>query len=398
MDPRNLFIKDYTYPLSADQIADFPLERRDHSRLLVYRDRKIGDDYFFNLVTHLPKRSVIVLNNTRVIEARVLFKKATGGVIELFCLEPGKQQIKDALAQTGKVTWNCLIGGASKWKPGLVLQKKLGEEGMLEARYVGKSGDSFLIEFSWSPGHLYFSDVLHQVGATPLPPYIKRVAETTDTERYQTVFNREQGSVAAPTAALHFTDHLLESLKKQHDVAYLTLHVGAGTFQPVKSEQIGDHGMHSEPFSVSRQLVKQVMDADTVIPVGTTSLRTLESLHWLGVKLIKEGRIEQWTLGQWEAYELVKNNVARKESFGALLRYMEKGNLEELWCRTSLLIAPSYTFNVPSGLITNFHQPQSTLLLLIAAFVGEDWKKIYSHALQEKYRFLSYGDSSLLIP
>ena len=398
MDPRNLFIKDYTYTLPADQIAEFPIRKRDESRLLVYKSGKISDCQFSALSDYLPAGSLIVLNNTKVIEARILFQKTSGGTIELFCLEPQGLEIKTGLAQKGKVLWNCFIGGASKWKRGLVLQKAFGEDGILEARYIDKVGDQFLIEFSWNLQDVSFSEVLHKTGATPLPPYIKRTAEISDAERYQTVFNQEKGSVAAPTAALHFTQDLLEEIKSRHTIGYLTLHVGAGTFKPVKSEQIGEHEMHGEPFSVSKTLLHQLINAETIIPVGTTSLRTLESLHWLGVKLLTEGSLAEWTLGQWEAYDLVKNNVSRKKSFTALLNYMEGHQLEDLACRTSLLIAPSYTFNVPSGLITNFHQPQSTLLLLIAAFVGTNWKKIYEHAVQEKYRFLSYGDSSLLLP
>lgn len=398
--PENIFIKDYTYDLPAEKIALFPAEKRDASRLLVYREGRIEDRQFTHLPEEIPAGTLMVLNNTRVIEARVLFKKATGGVIELFCLEPYEQGIEAALAATGSCRWYCLIGGASKWKPGQVLEKEVetgGPAAKLQAHYIDKSEDRFIIEFSWEP-ELSFAEVLHAAGAIPLPPYIKRTAENVDSERYQTIFNREQGSVAAPTAALHFTEEVMNELKSRGvETAYLTLHVGAGTFKPVKAEQISEHSMHSEPFSISIQTLRQLINAPRIIAVGTTSLRTLESLYWLGVKLV-EGKMHgsEWELRQWEPYSLEPSPLSWRESLEALIKWMENNNQNELHCRTSLIIVPGYRFRSVSGLVTNFHQPQSTLLLLVAAFIGKDWRIVYDHALANDYRFLSYGDSSLL--
>jgi S-adenosylmethionine:tRNA ribosyltransferase-isomerase len=398
--PGNILIKDYSYVLPQEKIAAFPAEKRDGSRLLVYKEGEITDAQFTHLPQHLPPGTVLVLNNTRVIEARILFKKDTGGIIELFCLEPFDQSMEEALARTGSCQWYCLIGGASKWKAGQVLEKKLtvaGQETTFQARYTGRSEDRFIIEFTWQPASLPFAEVLHEAGAIPLPPYIKREAAHVDSERYQTVFNKEQGSVAAPTAALHFTGEILNDLKKNGiDTAYLTLHVGAGTFKPVKAEQIGGHTMHSEPFSISSATLDQLIGAERIVAVGTTSLRTLESLYWLGVKLIRNTTGQEWNLHQWEAYELEPSEMDYRESFGAVRTWMKEQGREEIHCRTSLLIAPGYRFRVPSALVTNFHQPQSTLLLLIAAFIGQDWRRVYDHALANDYRFLSYGDSSLL--
>lgn len=398
--PENIFIKDYTYDLPVEKIALFPPEKRDASRLLVYREEQIEDRQFTDLPGQLPAGTLLVLNNTRVIEARVLFKKATGGMIELFCLEPYGQGIEAALAATGSCKWYCLIGGASKWKPGQVLEKEVEAGGglaKLQAHYIGKNEDRFIIEFSWKP-ELSFAEVLHGAGAIPLPPYIKRTAESVDSERYQTIFNREQGSVAAPTAALHFTEEVMHKLKSRGvETAYLTLHVGAGTFKPVKAEQISGHAMHSEPFSISAQTLKQLINAARIVAVGTTSLRTLESLYWLGVKLIG-GKMagNEWQLHQWEPYSLEPSSLSWLESLEALISWMDRSGQTELHCRTSLIIVPGYRFRSAAGLVTNFHQPQSTLLLLVAAFIGKDWRSVYDHALANDYRFLSYGDSSLL--
>jgi len=398
--PQEILIKDYTYELPHERIAEFPLEQRDQSKLLVYKEGKITDARFFNLPDYLPADTTVILNNTRVIEARLLFQKPTGGVIEIFCLEPYEQSIEQAMQQKEVAVWKCLIGGASKWKPGQFLQKQLQQqEGLhLTAKYLEKKEDHFLIEFSWQPADIPFVQLLHAAGAIPLPPYIKRSAEKIDWERYQTVFSKHEGSVAAPTAALHFTEKTFEQLaSKNINVNYITLHVGAGTFKPVKSETIAGHHMHSEPFTVKKEVLEKLMASDKIVAAGTTSLRTLESLYWLGLK-VKSNDIEELELGQWEAYELADKhgNIAYKESLQHLVRWMESRSLQEVHCTTSLIIVPGYTFKIPSGLITNFHQPQSTLLLLIAAFIGEDWKKVYRHALENEYRFLSYGDSSML--
>ncbi|HUQ96544.1 MAG TPA: S-adenosylmethionine:tRNA ribosyltransferase-isomerase [Chitinophagaceae bacterium] len=395
-----LYINDFTYALPPDRIATTPLAERDASKLLVYKNGELKDDTFYHLPQFLPSHSLLVLNNTRVIEARLHFEKPTGGIIEIFCLEPYAPNVMEsAMQQKVVVQWRCLIGGASKWGHGQVLQKELhieNESLCLEAHYMGKEADAFIIEFRW-PSNRAFADVLHVAGAIPLPPYMKRKAVAADAERYQTVFAHERGSVAAPTAALHFTHGVLKKLEKQEvQTAYLTLHVGAGTFMPVKTETIDAHQMHAEYFSVTLPFLKQLLQANTIIAVGTTSLRTLESLHWLGVKLLHDGYLKNFELGQWEAYDLAAFKYSYTESLEALVQYIEKARLHQLDCRTSLLIRPGYPFQSAHAIVTNFHQPRSTLLLLIAAFIGNDWKKVYAHALEKDYRFLSYGDSSLL--
>lgn len=393
----NIRIDDYTYQLPTDRIAEFPLSKRDASRLLVYQNEQIKNQVFTDVIDIIPANSVLVLNNTRVIEARIHFKKPTGGVIEIFCLEPHQQVIEQALQSKHSVQWKCMVGGASKWKAGQLLNKTIkgkAHEVLLTAKYISKEEDSFIIEFSWNDDS-YFAAVLHAAGAIPLPPYIKRTTQEIDSERYQTVFSKEEGSVAAPTAALHFTDELLDKIKAKAKVDYVTLHVGAGTFKPVKTETIAEHKMHGEPFTISKDLIENLLQAKNVVAVGTTSLRTLESLHWLGAKLLTKNSTD-WNLGQWEAYDLINENIRSKESLCAVLNWMNENGANELHCRTSLIIVPGYPIQIPKALITNFHQPQSTLLLLVAAFIGEDWRKVYQHALENNYRFLSYGDSSYL--
>jgi S-adenosylmethionine:tRNA ribosyltransferase-isomerase len=405
VNAQEIYIKDYSYSLPADRIAVFPLPKRDASKLLVYKSGKIGDDVFYNMPEHLEPGMTFVVNNTRVIEARILFQKPTGGVIEIFCLEPANERyIENTIVQSSPVRWNCLIGGASKWKPGQVLEKKLvieDKEVILSAHYIEKLPDCFVIEFSWQPGELHFAEVLHAAGAIPLPPYIKREVSANDADRYQTIFAQHQGSVAAPTAALHFTDAVFKQLEQKNIYpSYITLHVGAGTFKPVKTETIAEHAMHAEHFHVSIKTLEELASTKPIVAVGTTSLRTLESLYWIGVKLLNEkvSETHELVLEQWEAYELEYDNVKYQDSIQAVIGFMKSHNMEEVFCRTSLLIIPGYRFHSAKALITNFHQPQSTLLLLVAAFVGEDWKKVYEYALEHSYRFLSYGDSSLLIP
>jgi S-adenosylmethionine:tRNA ribosyltransferase-isomerase len=399
-----IYIQDYNYPLPPYRIAEFPLAERDESRLLIYKQGVIEEDKFKNVAHHLPSGSSIILNNTRVIEARLLFQKPTGGVIEIFCLEPNEPHpnISLLMLQTSNVQWRCLIGGASKWKPGQLLQKELRIDKckvMLTARYVEKQTDCFVIDFSWQPENFSFAEVLHAAGAIPLPPYIKRQATESDAERYQTIFARHQGSVAAPTAALHFTERVFKHLTEKNIATnYITLHVGTGTFKPVKTETIAEHSMHSEHFQVSIYVLENLKKAMEIIAVGTTSLRTLESLYWIGIK-IKNNSLhfaDILKLEQWEAYELATERISYSDSMQFLIDYMKHHQLEELFCETSLLIIPGYTFQSAGILITNFHQPQSTLLLLVAAFIGEDWKKVYDYALKNDFRFLSYGDSSLL--
>ncbi len=396
---REIFIKEYDYILPASRIASFPQIIRDNAKLLIYKDQIITNDLFKNIAQHLPSHSSLFLNDTRVIEARIFFQKLTGGLIEIFCLKPHQpSMITEALSSTSPVQWQCLIGGASKWKAGQVLKKIFEIEGgsaQLSAKYVSKQKSHFIIEFSWT-GDLPFGDVLQHAGKIPLPPYLKREASHIDEERYQTIFALHKGSVASPTASLHFTDDVFAQLaQKRIRTSYLTLHVGAGTFMPVKTENIQDHHMHAENFSISLKTINELINTDTIIAVGTTSLRSLESLHWIGVKLMK-GKANGLILNQWEAYDLACENFSYKDSLQALAGYLKKTQTDFLHCQTSLLIKPGYNFKSAQALITNFHQPRSTLLLLVAAFIGEDWKKIYTHALETGYRFLSYGDSSLL--
>lgn len=408
-NPRNISIQDYTYSLPEEKIAKYPLEKRDYSKLLVYNNGEITEDIYKNIANQLPEDSLLIFNNTKVVEARLLFQKPTGGVIEIFCLEPHEQyaDITRAMLQKEKVLWQCLVGGASKWKSGQVLEKRIQHEGneiILSASYIEKRTGSFIIELSWTPVNLSFAEVLHFAGAIPLPPYIKREVEESDHERYQTVYAEFDGSVAAPTAGLHFTDSIFEELNKKNiQKDFVTLHVGAGTFKPVKSETMEEHDMHAEWIDVSKETISTILNNldKNIIAVGTTSLRTIESLYWMGVKKSGVGSRESEVgssdfLSQWEAYDLSKENISAKDSLQSLLDWMTENKMERLVTKTQILIAPAYQFKIIKGLITNFHQPQSTLLLLVSALIGKDWKKVYDYALQNNFRFLSYGDGSLL--
>jgi S-adenosylmethionine:tRNA ribosyltransferase-isomerase len=395
---KNLPISSFTYSLPETRIAHFPLEKRDDSKFLVYEKGHIYEDRFSHLANRIPGNSLLVLNKTRVIEARIHFQKESGAIIEIFCLEPWQKSQEVAMQDQGKAVWKCLIGGASKWKHHQILSKKLSQDTLLEARFVAKDEDAFLIEFSWHPSYIPFVNILHEAGAIPLPPYIKRKAEFLDEERYQTIFASAKGSVAAPTAALHFTPEVFHSLKEKNIPSeYVTLHVGAGTFKPVKTETIAEHSMHGEPFSVERKTIEALLKADKIVAVGTTSLRTIESIYWLGLKLEHQLPINE--LSQWECYELAENFelISKEKSLKNILYRMDAQQTDHLYCRTSLIIIPGYEFQMVNGLVTNFHQPQSTLLLLVAAFIGDDWKKVYEYALKNDFRFLSYGDSSLLL-
>ena len=410
-NPKNISIHDYSYSLPEERIAKYPLVERDASKLLVYNNGVITEESYKNITYHIPENSLLVFNNTKVVEARLLFQKPTGGIIEIFCLEPHEQyaDITTAMSQKQKVLWQCLIGGASKWKAGQVLEKKIkqgDQEVILQAIYIEKKNDVFIIEISWSPVELIFAEVLHYAGAIPLPPYIKRAVEEADAERYQTIYAHFDGSVAAPTAGLHFTDNIFQTLKEKNILTdFVTLHVGAGTFKQVKSETMEDHEMHAEWIDVSKTTIKNILNnlGNNIIAVGTTSLRTVESLYWLGVKQSGVGSQESGVyserslnLLQWEAYELKGKNISAKASLQSLLKWMNENKLERLVAKTQILIAPGYEFKIVKGLITNFHQPQSTLLLLVAALIGDDWRKVYDYALQNNFRFLSYGDGSLL--
>jgi S-adenosylmethionine:tRNA ribosyltransferase-isomerase len=409
-DPRKISIQDYTYFLPEERIAKYPLAVRDASKLLIWKEDEISEDIFRNISHQFPENSLLIFNNTKVVEARLLFQKPTGGVIEIFCLEPQEQyaDITTALLQEGKVFWQCLVGGVSKWKQGQVLEKKINmvdKEIILKAGYIEKRADSFIIELSWSPAELSFAEVLHHAGAIPLPPYIKRAAEELDRERYQTVYANADGSVAAPTAGLHFTDNIFKQLKEKNiQTDFLTLHVGAGTFKPVKPETMQEHDMHAEWMGVSKTNIENILNNldKNIIAVGTTSLRTIESLYWLGRKPeLRSGNKQPeqssgFLISQWEAYELAEKNIPVKDALQSLLEWMNKNKLERLITKTQILIAPCYPFKIVKGLITNFHQPQSTLLLLIAAFIGDNWRKVYDYALENDFRFLSYGDGCLL--
>ncbi|MDF2380139.1 S-adenosylmethionine:tRNA ribosyltransferase-isomerase [Nostoc ellipsosporum NOK] len=410
MHPRDLSISDYTYALPDERIAPVPAPNRDESRLLIYDRGHITTSVYREIDNYLPQGSLLIFNDTRVVEARLLFRKPTGGVIEIFCLQPDPRypDVATALQQTKEVHWQCMIGGASKWKPGQVLQKEINttdKNYTLEARYEAKGEDHFLINLSWTEEQLSFAEVLHDAGAIPLPPYIKRSADEGDSERYQTIYAKEEGSVAAPTAGLHFTETIFTRLSEKHiDTDYVTLHVGAGTFKPVKAAVMEDHTMHAEYIDVNRTLIERMVQqtaSHPIIPVGTTSLRTLESLYWLGVMLIK-GQQELSAHGilqldQWYPYAHTKESLpSSKEALTALLKWMEKEQRSQLIASTRLLIAPGYQPKIAQALITNFHQPQSTLLLLVAALIGEDWREVYQFALDNDFRFLSYGDGSLL--
>lgn len=400
MDPKNISIADYTYNLPESSIAFYPLSERDASKLLVYRAGKISESTYSHISDELPRESLMVFNNTRVIEARLVFQKPSGGKVEIFCLEPPAQYggMAAAMAQTGAVRWKCLIGGASKWKSGQVLVKSIGDV-TVEARYAEKLEDSFLIDLSWHPAEMSFAGLLHRAGMIPLPPYIHRAPEGPDSERYQTVYAELEGSVAAPTAGLHFTEAVLDSLKaKGIDRLFVTLHVGAGTFLPVKAATLGQHIMHTEYISVHREAIAELQQAlkagRPVIAVGTTSARTIESLYWLGRK--KGGDFADLTVQQWDAYEET-DLPDSAEVLAELLQLMDTRGITTLVTTTQLLITPGYQWRVATGLVTNFHQPESTLLLLVASLIGPDWRKVYDYALAKGFRFLSYGDGCLFI-
>lgn len=403
MDPRSISIKNYSYSLPEEKIAKHPLPERDASSLLIYNKGKIQTDVYRNIANYLPVNSIMLFNNTRVVEARLLFQKPTGGVIEIFCLEPADEHsdVHSAMAQTGGVLWKCLIGGASKWKHGMILEKRikhLTTNISLTATIHSREKDTFIIALEWSPIHLSFAEVLHYAGAIPLPPYIKRDVEPSDAERYQTIYAREAGSVAAPTAGLHFTPYIFSQLaSKEISVQYVTLHVGAGTFKPVKSELMAGHEMHAEFFEVHADLIHALISNQNIISVGTTTARTLESLYWLGIKTIMNPSIDfdELYIDQWECYQLPQD-ISKLESLSSLSKWMEQQKQTNLITKTKLLIAPGYTWRIVTTLVTNFHQPQSTLLLLVAAAAGEDWKKIYEYALNNNFRFLSYGDGCLV--
>lgn len=399
---KNISIEAYDYPLPEERIAKYPLPERDASKLLVLKDNEISESQFKHIGDFLPEGALLVFNETKVIRARLQFHKATGSRIEVFCLEP-EQDYQMAFSACSPVRWKCLIGNAKRWKEGQLAMPLTvnGEAVTLYAERLMQNDQYAEIEFSWTPVSLSFAAVLEAAGEIPLPPYLHRDAEPDDRDRYQTVFARYDGSVAAPTAGLHFTKPLMEALHQQ-GFAFdeVTLHVGAGTFRPVATETIGEHAMHSETIIVRKSLIQNLIKqiGKPIIPVGTTSTRTLESLYWIGVMLKEQGMdLRPLHVEQWFPYE-THEPLSATEALQNIVAYLEKHGLTRLEASTALMIAPSYKMRIITGLITNFHQPKSTLLLLVSALIGERWKDCYRFALDHGFRFLSYGDSCLFLP
>jgi len=405
MHPKDLQIKDFSYHLPDERIAKYPLANRDQSKLLIYKGKQISESVYHQIAKEIPENSLLLFNNTKVVEARILFQKETGATIEIFCLEPDDRypDITTAMLQKGKVFWKCLVGGAKKWKEPQISKSILigGKTIAFTAERREQIADYYLIEFNWVYADISFAEILHAAGLIPLPPYLNRAAEKSDLDRYQTIYAKYDGSVAAPTAGLHFTEAVFEQLDaKNIERAYLTLHVGAGTFKPVKAEKIEGHEMHAEFIEVSVALIQKIISKlnETIIPVGTTSMRTIESLYWLGVKTILRSDIalSELVINQWDPYTLDASSISASEALQALIVWMQKNELELLITKTQIIIAPGYSFKIAKALITNFHQPQSTLLLLVSALIGEEWKRVYEYALENDFRFLSYGDGGLL--
>ena len=418
-NPKHIHISDYNYPLPDDRIAKFPISRRDHSKLLVYRHGEVSEDVFYNLPRYLPKDALMVFNNTKVIQARLHFRKATGALIEIFLLEPAEPADYEQMFQTtGRCSWYCLVGNLKKWKEGTLSRSFVldGNDVTVRATRGPVHGTSFRIDFEWVGTSwntqtedvvitdYSFAEIIDAMGELPIPPYLNRETQESDKTTYQTVYSKIKGSVAAPTAGLHFTPQVLASLDEAGiDREELTLHVGAGTFKPVKSLEIEGHEMHTETISVRWETIQKLIQHEgRAIAVGTTSVRTLESLYYMGLKVWRNPRLseEQLHVSQWEPYEqtLTVGQVSVVDSLQALLAWMDARQLRVLHSSTQIIIAPGYDYKIVRMLVTNFHQPQSTLLLLVSAFVHGDWHSIYDYALSHDFRFLSYGDSSLLIP
>jgi len=390
-------IEDFNYELPDERIAKYPLEKRDSSKLLVYKDGNCSDDVFRNLSNHLPSDAVMVFNDTKVVPARLFFKRDSGAHIEIFCLEPvDPSEYNISFASTQSCCWKCVIGNAKRWKGDVI--HAVSDGGQLSdldlcAELLSRDGQTGTVRFSWKGGEC-FSRVLELCGKVPIPPYLNRETEEIDLERYQTLYAHVKGSVAAPTAGLHFTENVLSDIRgKGIDMENVCLHVGAGTFLPVKSSLVSEHAMHREPFVVQRDVLEKIRKGKKVIAVGTTSVRTLESLYYVGVSCIGQGAPQD--VSQWAPYTR-EYPYSIEESLDAIIAYLYKNNLKELKVGTRIIIVPGFRFRIVNMLVTNFHQPQSTLLLLVSAFVKGDWKTIYKHALGSGFRFLSYGDSSLL--
>lgn len=424
-----LRIADFNYDLPDERIAKFPLAQRDSSKLLIYNKGVVSEDVFSSLPQYLPKGALMVFNNTKVIQARLHFQKETGATVEVFCMEPfAPAEYQQNFAQTGSVEWLCMIGNLKRWKDG-TLTKQVEVKGKMLSLCVerfessGTQGTNHRVRFFWNDDNVAFSEILEAVGELPIPPYLNRETQESDKRTYQTVYSKIKGSVAAPTAGLHFTDNVLHALDESGiDREELTLHVGAGTFKPVKSEEIADHEMHSEYIVVRRRTIeKLIQHGGEAIAVGTTSVRTLESLYYIGQKILRNPNIteEELHVNQWEPYEndsssefnvqgsrvqdaeftVQDSRAQEKETLAALnaiLDWMDRNGLQSFHTTTQIIIAPGYDYHIVHWMVTNFHQPQSTLLLLVSAFVKGDWRKIYDYALSHDFRFLSYGDSSLL--
>jgi S-adenosylmethionine:tRNA ribosyltransferase-isomerase len=397
-------IGDFAYDLPDEKIAKYPLAERDQSKLLVWKNGQIQDAQFRNLSEFLSSGSLLIFNNTKVIRARLHFQKETGARIEIFCLDPFEPSDYQIAFQTTKTcVWKCMIGNQKKWKGDLLRKTIRIDDTEIElcAEQTDPEKNKSLIRFSWNNPDFEFSRIIEQAGSLPIPPYLNRETELSDLERYQTVYSKIKGSVAAPTAGLHFTEKVIGHLEKDgHELAELTLHVGAGTFQPVKSETISDHEMHSEHFYITRDFLnKLIHHSGKKIAVGTTSVRTLESLYWLGIQAYENPEINMDNLkvSQWEAYQKQTSLISANDALQSLLNLLNRNQVDYLSASTQIIIAPGYQFRIVDGIITNFHQPKSTLLLLISAFLGENWRKIYDHALANSYRFLSYGDSNLYL-
>lgn len=406
-NPKHIRISEYNYPLPDERIAKFPLLVRDQSKLLIYRHGEVSEDVFTSLPEYLPAGSLMIFNNTKVIQARLHFRKETGALIEVFCLEP--IQPNDYVLnfqQTEHAAWLCMIGNLKKWKEGVLKREMVvkGKPLTLTAERGACHGTSHWVDFRWNNPEITFADILEVFGELPIPPYLNRETQESDKETYQTVYSKIKGSVAAPTAGLHFTPRVLDALRKKGvELEELTLHVGAGTFKPVKSEEIEGHEMHTEYISVSRNtLEKLIAHEGKAVAVGTTSVRTLESLYHIGVTLLNspDATEEELHVKQWQPYELTPEmaSVSPVDALQAIVAYLNRHNMETLHTSTQIIIAPGYEYKIVKAIVTNFHQPQSTLLLLVSAFLRGDWRKIYDYALAHDFRFLSYGDSSLLIP
>jgi S-adenosylmethionine:tRNA ribosyltransferase-isomerase len=394
-------ISDFDYDLPDERIAKFPLQKRDSSKLLIYDKGKISHQSFVDLPDLLNPNSLLVFNNTKVVHARIIFRKTTGAQIEVFCLEPASPySYEQNFAATTECIWNCTVGNLKKWKNEILKKKFICSniEDELSVEKIENNKGSIKLKFSWN-SELSFAQIMDTCGKMPVPPYLKRESQEIDSERYQTVYCKSEGSVAAPTAGLHFTGDVLQKLKlKNIETDEITLHVGAGTFKPVKTKFVNEHLMHSERFFIKKTNIQQLIKyLGNITAVGTTSVRTLESLYWIGCKIKQNRNIQNLNIQQFEPYQS-SSNISVEESLQAILNYLDDNNLHEFEAATQIMIMPEYKPKIVNRLITNFHQPKSTLLLLVAAFIGNDWRRVYDYALKNDFRFLSYGDSSVLIP